>query len=141
MSKKSAYILVFILIAIGIAFAVWKYTFRKSETSVIAKKAEIETTAAAILLEYETDEASANFKYLDKIVEVTGTVESIKEDSLSVTVYLKESDSVAGVICSFDRSSVDLSGLSSGSGARIKGICAGYLIDVVLNKCVLLPVM
>jgi hypothetical protein len=141
MSKKAAYILVFILIAIGIAFAVWKYTFRKSETSVISKKSEIVTTAAAILLEYETDEASANFKYLDKVVEVTGTVESINEDSLSVTVYLKESDSVAGVICSFDRTSVDLSGLSSGEVVRIKGICAGYLIDVVFNKCVLLSVM
>ena len=41
MSKKATYILVFILIAIGIAFAVWKYTFRKSVTSVISKKAEI----------------------------------------------------------------------------------------------------
>ena len=141
MSKKTVYILVFILVAIGIAFAVWKYTFRTSETSVASKKPDIETTAAAILAEYETDEAAANLKYLDKIVAVSGTVATVTEDSLSVSVYLKESESVAGVMCTFDKAAADVSGITAGATVRIKGLCAGYLIDVVLNKCVLMPAL
>jgi predicted aconitase len=84
---------------------------------------------------FESDENAANSMYLDKIVTVTGTVESVTTDTTAVTVYLKESDGLAGVICSFDRKATGISALHNGMQVSIKGICTGYLMDVVMNRC------
>ena len=139
MSKKVRYFLVFIILALGVAFAVWKITFKKSEARVASKKADVEIEAVRLLQDYEMDESAANAKYLDKIVVVTGTIASVNEDSLGISLYLKENDAITGVICSFDKSTLSVSSVQAGSAISIKGICTGYLMDVVLNKCALVP--
>jgi len=135
MKTKYRYILAFVILALLAAVLVWKYTFRKSDISVASQKADVEIAASKLLQAFETDENAANALYLDKIVLVSGIVESISEDSLGVSVYLKESDAVGGVICSFDKSAIDVSMAKKGLPLSIKGICTGYLMDVVLNKC------
>lgn len=135
MENRNRYLLAFVILALLAGVFIWKYTFRKSETSVVSQKADVEIAAAALLQKYETDETGANSLYLDKVILVTGTVDSITEDSLEISVYLKENDATAGVICSFDKASVDISLLEKGQTAGIKGICNGYLLDVIINKC------
>ena len=66
---------------------------------------------------------------------VSGTVDSVTEDSLGYSVYLKEKDAISGIVCSFDKSSIDSARVKPGAQINVKGICTGYLMDVVLNKC------
>jgi hypothetical protein len=140
MKTRYRYLLTFILLALAIAVLVWKYTFRPAESNVSGQKADAEIAAAQLLQAFETNEADANALYLDKILMVSGTVESVTEDSLGISVYLKDSDAMAGIICSFDKEYREAMALQKGIPANIKGICTGYLMDVVLNKCSLLPV-
>jgi hypothetical protein len=135
MKKKYIVLLILIALAAASAVTVWKYTFRKAESSVVSKKADVEIAASDLLNAFETDENQANTLYLDKIVLVTGKIETVSEDSIGLSVYLKESDSVSGILCSFEKGSVEPSSLQSGNIVRIKGICTGYLMDVVMNKC------
>lgn len=120
------------LVAAGI---VWKYTFRQTENSVASKKADIELDADKLIAFFETNEDSANVAFLNKIIVVTGNVDNIKQDNSVVTVYLKNQGSTTGIICSFDKSIIDIGVIKPGEPLKIKGICTGYLLDVVLNKC------
>jgi hypothetical protein len=137
MKTTSRNILILFLFAVLASVLVYLYTFRKSDVSVGSKKADVEIEAPALLEAFETDEDSANELYLGKIISVTGTVESVSEDSVGISVYLKEMDAIAGVICSFDKESNDISTVEKGNKVIIKGICTGYLMDVVLNRCAL----
>jgi len=117
------------------AFAAWKYTFRKSESSVASRKTDITIEAFLLLQAFEINEDSANVLYLDKIIQVSGTVESVTEYGIGYSVYLKESDALSGIMCSFDKTSFDTAIVKPGSRAVVKGLCTGYLMDVILNKC------
>jgi len=136
---KPIYRNLLILLATGLVIGLLAllYTFRKSALSVGSKKADVEITAAALLSAFETDEAKANELYLGKIVSVTGFVESVSEDSVGISVYLKENEAFAGIICSFDRATDNVTSIDKGNTVEIKGICTGYLMDVVLNRCAL----
>ena len=135
MKNKYRYILAFLILALVAAVFTWRYTFRKSDPSVASKKADVEMDASSLLQAFETDEKAANALYLGKIILVSGTVESVTNNSLEISVYLRESDAVAGIICSFDKSSTDIGSIGKGLTVRIKGVCTGYLLDVVMNKC------
>jgi len=135
MQKKFRYILVFLILALVAAYAAWKYTFKESESNVSSRKTDITIEAPALVQAFETNEDSANSLYLEKIIQVSGTVGSVSEDSLGYAVYLKDNDALSGVMCSFDRASFDPSRVERGSQVIVKGLCTGYLLDVQLNKC------
>jgi hypothetical protein len=137
MSKKLRYIIAFLILALIAAFIVWKYTFRKSDVSTESKRPDYKMEASVLLQEFETNETTANSLYLDKIVVVTGTIASVTEDSVGISVYLKEQDAMSGVICSFDKTALNKSAVDTGLTVSIKGICTGYLMDVVMNRCAL----
>jgi hypothetical protein len=126
--------LAFVIIVLA-AGLVWNYTFKKAETNVSVKKADYEIKAADLLSAFDSNESTANTQYLNKILSVSGLVESVSEDSIGISVYLKEPDAASGVICGFDLKSNDVSLIRKGSRVTIKGICTGYLLDVVMNKC------
>jgi hypothetical protein len=103
--------------------------------NVSSEKLDYAITASGLLQAFETDENAANALYLDKILLVSGTIESVSSDSLGISVYLKEGDAIAGVICSFEKESIDTALIRKDNQVKVKGICTGYLMDVVLNKC------
>jgi len=133
-------LLAFIILALVVAVLVWKYTFRPSESNVAGQKADVKIEAARLLQAFETNEEDANKLYLGKILLVSGTIDSVTVDSLGISVYLKDSDAIAGIMCSFDKDYREATVLQKGTRVDIKGICTGYLMDVVLNKCSLEPV-
>jgi hypothetical protein len=135
MSKKIRYILIFLVLALIAAVVVWKYTFKESESNVASHKTEVTIDAPKLLQAFETNEDSANLKYREKVIQVSGTVGSITKDSLGYSVYLKEKDAISGIICSFDKSSFDSVRIQPGAQINVKGICMGYLMDVQMNKC------
>jgi hypothetical protein len=135
MSKKIRYILIFLALALIAAVSVWKYTFKESASNVSSRKTEVTIDAPKLLQAFETNEDSANMKYRDKVILVSGTVGSVTPDSLGYSVYLKEEDAISGIICSFDKSSFDSVKVKPGAQINVKGLCMGYLMDVQMNKC------
>lgn len=138
MNNKISIAILFVLVALVGAIIVWKYTFRKSDINVALQKPDVEITASDLLHAFESDENQANALYLDKVLLITGFVESVSEDSVGISVYIKSPDALSGIICGFDKAaSIEL--VEKGSVVRIKGICTGYLMDVVMNRCSLEP--
>jgi len=135
MSRKVIFALLFIACAAIAALIVWKWTFKKSDVDVSSEKAVHEIEAAVLNHEFENNEEASNTKYLGKIITVSGTVNSISNDEQNVLVYLKNEDEISGVMCSFNQSVFDADRITTGSRVKIKGICAGYLMDIQLNKC------
>lgn len=137
MNRKRIILYVTLAVIVAGAVLIYLWTFRNAEVSVGTKKAEFVMNADELLKQFEDDETSANATYLDKVILVKGPVSSITEDSLVTTVYLKDPDALSGVLCSFNNSVIDTGRLSIGEVVKIKGLCSGYLLDVVLNKCTL----
>lgn len=135
MIKKRILILVVIIVAATAVFLGVRYTFRESESSVASEPAVASIGASELLRLFETNEDSANQLYLGKVIAVTGIVDSYSGDSLSVSVYLKDPEDFSGVTCVFDKSLIDASPIQTGTEVSIKGICSGYLFDVILNRC------
>ena len=134
MSKRlRAFIIILIIFIVGsftVGYIIWNKPQRKVEN-----EKGIEVTSAQLVKDYQANEAEANKKYLDKAIQVSGTVSDIKnnQDGNS-TIMLASDDVFAGVLCTLKEKPVNV---TSGATITIKGICSGMLSDVRLREAVI----
>lgn len=77
-----------------------------------------------------------NLAYLDKPVEVTGEITEVKQDQTgNTTLTLKSGDAFAGVFCTINSTE---NKFKPGQQITIKGICTGFLSDVVLKDAIVM---
>ena len=95
----------------------------------------IQSEATDLFEAFQKDEADANAVYLDKVVQVRGTVSEVmvNQDGATVVV-LKSGDDLFGVSCSM---AGEHNTIEPGMTVTIKGICSGYLSDVIVTRGVL----
>lgn len=134
-TKVVGFLIIIAVVAIGLI--TWKWIFRKAPDSVGSQKAAYEISSIELVKAFELDETTANTRFLDKVILVSGTISSIIENKAAqkISVTLKETGDMSGVICEFTSENVDLKTLKVGNKVKIKGRCTGYLLDVVLIKC------
>lgn len=132
---KKALLAILVLGLIGLA--VGYYLWNKPHENIEAAKPDIAVSAADLFAAFETDENAANAEYLDKIIEVSGTVaESGTNEDGSARVVL-ESGGMFGVACSLDPlTKHPRTVFPVGEQIRLKGKCSGYNLDVQLDRCV-----
>lgn len=120
----------------GLGFAY--YLYNKPHQGISNETPAFVLKAEALVSEYDLDEKKANAKYLGKIVEVSGIVsEKTKDRTGNYNVTLQGPD-LAGIGCEFENKVQDkLASLKEGQEVKIKGICTGVLMDVVLVDCVI----
>jgi hypothetical protein len=133
LKKIGLILLVFILAAAGYAY----YLFQKPHSSIADKSPQFKLSATTLVSEYSKDEKAANEKYLGKIIEVDGTIsEKVKDEKGKYNITLQAED-LSGVGCEFEPGSQEqIKNLHEGDKVRIKGICTGVLMDVVLVDCI-----
>jgi hypothetical protein len=127
-------ILIALVVAVVIAGAVYFYVFHKPARTAASEDAKYALSATELVSAFEANENTANAKYLNQIVKVSGSVASIAQSKDEISVSL-QGDGMGGVTCSFGKESLDTTKVKAGDKVFIKGICSGYLMDVVLNKC------
>ncbi len=135
MKKKWKIIIILVSIAFiaGIGYAL--YILYMPERDVRDEKG-IEITAVAIFDSFTNNENKANAAFLNKAIQVTGVVTNVKKNQAGQTVVILESgDPVFGVNCTFKE---DPGAIQNGSTISFKGICTGFLSDVVINEGILL---
>jgi len=89
--------------------------------------------------EFEDNESAASSKYINKIIEVKGTIATVTPaDSSHINVSLKTGSDISSVICTFTTSG-DHSMFRTGEEVTLRGECSGFLMDVLLNNCA--PIM
>jgi predicted phosphodiesterase len=137
MNRKQILLLTGGLLALIIILLVIRYVFQPASKTVEREKPDYTLEASDLVKEFETDEESANALYRNKIVQVSGIIDNITEDKDVITITLKNPGSVSGTICSFNKSTVMDKKFEIGSRVDIKGVCDGYLLDVVMTRCAL----
>ncbi len=129
-------VLVTLLIAILIAAGLVLCLYYKKPPDIRKSAARYETTASALMADFEKDESTANAKYLDKVIVIEGVISKIDADGGNPAVFLETGNPMASVNCSFyETESAALKRLQAGATVKIKGVCTGMLMDIVLNKC------
>ena len=120
--KRKIVIGILIIIVIGGIIAYRIYDERTPD--IVNGKPDIVTDAATLIAAFNSDTASASKKYIDKVIEVTGTVKSI---DTSGAIVLGEAEGESAVVCGLDRRHLrDHEQVTKGSVAVIQGKCTGY---------------
>ena len=137
MKPKQIIVIAGVIIGIIVVVLVFLKVYQPTLKSVEKIDPDFTLSSTTLVSEFENDEKMANSLYLDKIIEVSGTIANISDDGSVVVVTLREPESLSGVLCSFDKNYISMEKMSLGTKVTIKGICTGYLLDVVLTKCAL----
>ncbi len=88
-----------------------------------------------LLLEFIANENKANQKYVNEVIEVYGSIKEITSLNNRKTIILNTASN-SGVICDINNSEQEiLNDLKKNQFIHIKGICKGYLKDVILLNC------
>lgn len=121
------------VLVIGLTGAIVGYKmYNKPHRSVMDAKA-VSLEAQQLVTAYETDEAGANAKYLDKVLHVSGEVTETGKNQKGETVITLKGSDMGGVICTLEGKETQQ--IKKGSSINLQGICTGYLTDVVLVRC------
>ncbi|MAT53947.1 MAG: hypothetical protein CMN32_05660 [Saprospirales bacterium] len=132
---KKLFLAILILGILGAA--VGFYFYNKPLDAMAGQKADFKLTAEELFNAFENDEAAANAKYLDKVVEVRGKVLEVKPDEDGKTGILLDAGGMFGVNCKLDDLAEDQrQNFTEGEEVSLKCICTGKLMDVVLVRCV-----
>ncbi|AUC16882.1 hypothetical protein BTO06_17780 [Tenacibaculum sp. SZ-18] len=88
-----------------------------------------------LMKEFSENEQLANTTYVNEVIEVFGKVKDISKLNNRLTIIL-ETDSSAGIICDLNLLEQEqLKQIKKNQLIHIKGICKGYLKDVILLNC------
>jgi len=135
MKKISIYILIIGLLGIFIGYKM----YNKPHINVAKKSVDINITANTLLADFSSDETKANTKYLDKIIAVKGMVTNIEFNGEKVAISLQTEDDFGSVVCYLVKDEFKKSAeIKEGQEVILKGICTGFLMDVILVKCVII---
>lgn len=135
-SVKVALFVVFFVALGGILGALYLYNKKPADMASVTP----DYLLSAILLqkEFEDNQTIASAKYINKIIEITGTIASVNEgENKSVSVTLNTGTPLSSVICTIT-GNADTSALIPGKELTIRGECSGFLMDVLLNNCTII---
>jgi hypothetical protein len=132
-TKQTIFLVALLLIVVSIFVAYKMYT--KPHRSVENEKGMV-VTAVQLFDAFERDETQANAKYLDNVIEVTGKVSEIGVNlDKKPIVMLETNNMMFGIRCTMVDSMLTI---EPGATVTIKGICTGYLSDVVITSGIII---
>ena len=135
-NKIKIVLAIFCFVIIGVVALVSMYN--KPQVKIAELKTDLTCTATRLLKDYELDEVKANTLYLEKILEVKGVVLEAFIKKGKGVVVLQNKSSMSSVICHLSsEETLKVKSLNKGNSVTIKGICTGYLMDVILVKSII----
>lgn len=106
------------------------YLYNKPHRNVVAETG-IPVTATELFTKFTTNEPQANNAYLNKVLQVSGQVLEVKPNATAGrVVILSTGDPMFGIACTLNKPEM----VKLGEKIIVKGICTGYLSDVVLTN-------
>ena len=131
MKRSIPYLIAFTILSIAAAY-IWLFIWNPAPPSIEETKA-ISIDAVTLFNAFSQNEKKANADYLDKVLQVRGEVSNITTNADGITVILlKTDDMMFGINCTMEEKN---SSIKTGDQVRLKGLCTGYLTDVVLIRC------
>lgn len=114
------------------------YMYNLKATDMSKAKPDFIISASVLQQEFELDEAAASTRYINKILEVTGIIASVKSgENNIISISLSTENDFSSVICTFPAID-DPSKFIPGKEITLRGGCSGFLMDVLLNNCAII---
>jgi len=136
MSKRLRILVIVALAIAAIGGIGMFYVFNKPHRNLAKEKADFTYTAHNLFAEFTKNEKQANAKFLNKAIEISGTVKEVSSKS-SLVVY-SDGNTDGGVQCEMDADHhLSTDGIKVGQKIKLKGQCDGLLLEVILSKCIL----
>ena len=133
MNLRNIVILGALGVLMGGAWMAQRQYDRRPEAAA-GKRPSVTMDADRLLQEFMQDESAAGARYNDHVVAVTGVVREVgKPRGGKVTVLLETGNPLAAIACEF--SEADAPNVAPGDHVAVKGFCAGYNLDVLLQRC------
>jgi hypothetical protein len=109
------------------------------DKSITKQAVNFSLTAYNLAEEYENNPSASDRKFIDRLIEVKGTISEISTDqNNSVVFILHDNGSSTGVLCTLnEKETKKVKRYKIGDTITLKGICSGMLFEVVLNKCLI----
>lgn len=98
----------------------------------------IRVTALQLATDYEANEVSADSKYKNKLVEVTGTIKTIGKDIMDQPYVSLEGNpsTLTDIQCMFDKSNqTQLESLKKDTKIILSGSVDGKLMNILIKDC------
>ncbi|MBX2901809.1 MAG: hypothetical protein KF775_19325 [Cyclobacteriaceae bacterium] len=119
--------IVVLLVAFGIVYFLFNKPHRNPGT-----EAGISINAYDLFRQYEENEDLGNARYLDKVVRVSGRISEITENQEHEQVLtLATGNALFGIRCTMQTPAATA---HVNDSVSIKGICTGFLTDVILTS-------
>jgi|SRR5690606_24599216 hypothetical protein len=138
MKRKTLVYMTSSLLLIASVIAVFKYY--KPHRSVKKEEAAFKLSVSKLVDAFSADENQANAQYAGKIIEVRGALKEMILNDSTLILLMGDSTLPTGVSCYLQRDQKDkYTTLKKGEEVLVKGVCNGMLLDVVIDKAILLP--
>lgn len=135
MNTKNAIIAVVTLALLGAIFGWMQYN--KPHRDATSEEAVYQLTAGELFEAFELNEQEASEKYLNKLLEVSGTVSEYNSDEQgNASVLLESNDMLFGVKCML--AELPEKPVVTGQAVIIKGFCSGLNGDVEMTRCAII---
>lgn len=140
MKARYKILIAILVLAIAGVVTVFLYIFRTGQPDMFRLKTDYRIEATELYGEFEADEQAATGKFAGKIVEVSGSVESVERNEWG-NVTIAFIDPFFGVTCTIDSLQAlsqpeVVAAVKAGDLITVKGRCDGMLTDVKVVKCV-----
>jgi len=139
MNKKKIRSFFLFEIAILLGICVYFFFFNSKDIPIENITTDINVNAKQLSNSFLDDENASNILYKGKIIEVTGIVKEVSFLNNRNTLILQGMNKQSGVICDMESTDhIALQKIKEGEFVKIKGICKGFLKDVILLNCILI---
>lgn len=131
---------IFFIAALLLIMFVIKYAYipaKSVQTENLRNKVpELVLNSNDLINAYLIDEEKSNNIYAGKIIEVTGYVEETTLLNNRNTIILASKNKSFGIICDINPNfTTEFNQVQKNQKIRVKGICKGFLKDVILLNC------
>ena len=125
-----------ILAILGLVASI--YFYNKPHVDVTKSDADYVLSAQNLIDEYRQNEMDTNKKYSETVIQVKGKVFEIATLKGNSVITLKDEGLESSIICHMlpehNKRSLQF---KKGDEINVKGICTGYLMDVIMVRCTL----
>lgn len=127
------------LVLVGSLIA-FKFTQPKPPLDIHSAPTEVTISATNLYAEFEDNETAANATYAGKVIEVSGILSAVEKTDVGGYVLNLNADNPLGQItCNLALNEKIFSeGTAINQILTVKGVCTGYLFDVVIDNATII---
>ena len=135
--KNITFMLSSVILLTSIIFIVIYY---KPHRSVRDEDPAYRLTVQQLVSAFSQNEMRADSMYAGAVLELEGRLKEMILNDSTLILLLGDSTQMTGVSCYLNKNQKEkYTSIRRGEIVKIKGICNGMLLDVVMDKCILLP--